>query len=59
MVAARLLNVENLTALLLTGNLLYMPKDFALCILAAVLAWRVAPVINRLRAGRGRKTDNA
>ncbi len=59
MVAARLLNVENLTALLLTGNLLYMPKDFALCILAAVLAWRVAPAINRLRAGRGRKADNA
>lgn len=49
MVAAKLLNVENLTGLLLTGNLLYMPKDFVLCVLAAVLAWKVAPVIFRQR----------
>ena len=49
MVAAKLLNVENLTGLFLTGNLLYMPKDFVLCVLAAVLAWKVAPIIFRQR----------
>lgn len=32
-------------------NLLYMPKDAVLCILAAVLAWRVLPVIDK---GRGK-----
>ena len=30
-------------------NLLYMPKDLALCLLASVLAWRVAPHIRRSR----------
>jgi biotin transport system substrate-specific component len=28
-------------------NLVYMPKDIALCILAAVLAWRVLPIISK------------
>jgi biotin transport system substrate-specific component len=30
-------------------NLAYMPKDVALCILAAVLAWKVVPIINKGR----------
>lgn len=57
MVAAKLLNVENLTGLFLTGNLLYMPKDFVLCVLAAVLAWKVAPIIFRQR-GRLKKSGS-
>lgn len=44
-VAAHLLGVENLTGLLITGNLIYMPKDAALCALAAILARKVCPVI--------------
>lgn len=57
MVAAKLLNVENLTGLFLTGNLLYMPKDFVLCVLAAVLARKVAPIIFRQR-GRLKKSGS-
>lgn len=49
-VAAKLLGVSNLTKLFLTGNLIYMPKDAALCILAALLAKTVAPVIRRGKA---------
>lgn len=49
LVAAKLLNVENLLSLFLSGNLLYMPKDFVLCALAAALAYKVAPVVNRRR----------
>ena len=30
-------------------NLLYMPKDLALCLLAAVLAWRVLPHIRKAK----------
>lgn len=30
-------------------NLLYMPKDLVLCILASILAWRVLPFIDRGR----------
>ena len=28
---------------------LYLPKDFVLCLLAAVLAWRVRPLLRRMR----------
>lgn len=49
MVAAKLLGVENLTNLLLVGNLVYMPKDLALSILAAFLAKAVAPVVRKSR----------
>lgn len=45
MFAAHLLGVENLTNLLIVGNLIYMPKDAALCVLAAILARKVCPVI--------------
>lgn len=31
-------------------NLLYMPKDLVLCILASILAWRVIPYIDRGRS---------
>lgn len=43
--AAHLLGVENLTALFITGNLIYMPKDAVLCVLAAILARKVCPII--------------
>ena len=36
--------------IIVTGNLLYMPKDLVLCILAAFLAWRVRPLLGRLSA---------
>lgn len=49
-IAARLLGVEDLIDLLITGNLVFMPKDAVLCVLAALLAWRVLPVINKGRA---------
>lgn len=45
MVAAHFLGVENLTNLLVVGNLIYMPKDAALCVLAAILARKVCPLI--------------
>ena len=32
-----------------TYNLIYMPKDLALCLLAGFLAWRVRPLLARLR----------
>ena len=52
------LGVENLAGLLVTGYLLYMPKDFVLCTLAGMLAKRVIPLIER---GRGKigKQDNS
>ena len=46
-ICAKLLGVENLTKLLITGNLIYMPKDAALSVLAAFLAKSVAPVIRK------------
>ena len=46
-VAAHLLGVSDLAGLLVTGNLVYMPKDLVLCVLAGLLAWRVLPVIDR------------
>ena len=50
MVAAKLLNVQNLTGLFITGNLIYLPKDLGLCVFAALLAKTVKPVI--LKSGR-------
>ena len=32
-----------------TYNLIYLPKDLALCLLAGFLAWRVRPLLDRLR----------
>ncbi|MDE6442729.1 MAG: biotin transporter BioY [Clostridia bacterium] len=46
-VAAKLLGVENLTELLIIGNLVYMPKDAVLSVLAAFLAKSVVPAIRR------------
>ena len=51
--AAHLLGVENLVNLLLTGNLVYMPKDLALSVLGGLLAWRVLPVIDKGRVKLG------
>lgn len=50
LVAARLSGVENLTKLFLAGNLIYMPKDAALSVLAAFLAKTVTPAIRKGRA---------
>ena len=47
LIAAHLLGVADLWGLLVTGNLIYMPKDAALCILAAVLARKVCPFFGR------------
>lgn len=49
-VAAHLLGVENLLNLLIVGNLVYMPKDAVLSLLAAILAWKVIPVISKGRS---------
>lgn len=38
---------EGLGAAIVTYNLLYMPKDVVLCALAAVLAWKVNPIVYR------------
>lgn len=45
LVAAHLAGVENLTNLFIVGNLVYMPKDAVLSVLAAILARKVCPVI--------------
>ncbi|MDE7330226.1 MAG: biotin transporter BioY [Clostridia bacterium] len=58
-VCAHLLGVEDLTNLFLTGNLIYMPKDFVLCVLAGMLAKRVLPLIERGRRKAGQKTEKA
>lgn len=50
-IAAKLLGVADLTKLFLTGNLIYMPKDAVLCVLAALLAKTLVPVI---RGGKAR-----
>ena len=43
-------------------NVLYMPKDFVLCVSAAVLAWKVLPVLDKGRSKLGssqtKPTDN-
>lgn len=45
MVCAKIMGVENLANLLVTGNLIYMPKDAALSVLAAVVARKILPVL--------------
>lgn len=50
MVCAKLLGIENLTNLLLVGNLVYMPKDAVLSVLAAFLAKSVVPVIRKSKS---------
>lgn len=55
MAAAHLLGVENLAELLITGNLIFLPKDAALCILAAFLARRVNPALCSARSRSDRK----
>ena len=47
--ADKLLHVENLTNLLIFGNLVYMPKDAVLSVLAAFLAKAVLPVVRKRR----------
>ena len=49
-VAAPLNGVSDSVKILITGNLIFMPKDAVLCSLAAILAWRVLPYIDRGRA---------
>lgn len=49
-ICAHLLGVKNLVNLLLVGNLVYIPKDAVLCILAAMLFKSVAPVVIKRRA---------
>lgn len=51
-VAAHLSGVANLTNLLIVGNLVYIPKDLALSLVAAVVAGKVAPAIKKF-AKRG------
>lgn len=50
LVAAHLLGVENIAGLLVTGNLIYMPKDAVLSVLAGLLSFKVAPIIERGRS---------
>lgn len=50
-ICAKLLGVENLTSLFLTGNLIYLPKDILLSILGALVAKTVAPAIHRRSSG--------
>lgn len=45
MVCAKLTGVQNLTRLLIAGNLLYMPKDAVLCVAAAVVAKKALPAL--------------
>ncbi len=43
------LNSPSLGKYVVEYNLLYMPKDLVLCVFAALLAWRVLPLIHRGR----------
>ncbi len=56
LIAAKLLNVDDLLGLFITGNLVFIPKDAALCIIAAVLAWRVLPIIERRNKKSAQRT---
>lgn len=47
LICAKLLGVENLFNLFIVGNLIYMPKDAALCLLAAIITRRVCFAIGR------------
>ncbi len=58
LVAAHLTGTENLLNLFLAGNLAYMPKDAVLSFIAAVVAFKVMPVICRKSAKfRGKETS--
>lgn len=48
-ICAHFLGVKNLVNLLLVGNLIYIPKDAVLCILAAMLFKSVAPIVLKRR----------
>jgi hypothetical protein len=52
------MNKPDLGKYIIDYNLLYMPKDFVLSLLAAFLAWRVAPVIYRGRNSLKAKPEN-
>ena len=54
-VAAHLLGVKDLINLLIFSNLIYMPKDAALCVLAAILARKVCPLIGMAIKNRANK----
>lgn len=45
LICAKFLGVKDILNLFIVGNLLYMPKDAALCFLAAVLSRKVFPVL--------------
>lgn len=47
LVCANLLGVKAIAKLFITGNLIYMPKDAALCILAAMLAKILRPALRK------------
>ena len=49
MVVVYLQGMNDLLTVFITWNLYYMPKDLVLCLLAAVLAWRVLPHIKNGR----------
>ena len=54
LVALHLSGVQNISTILVTGNLLYIPKDAVLSIVAAVIASKVIPAIKKIierRAG--------
>jgi biotin transport system substrate-specific component len=57
----QILGYEGLGAALITYNLLYMPKDAILCVLAAVVAWKVTPAIYKGHMSlksKDKQTDN-
>lgn len=51
------LNFPDLGKYIIEFNLLYMPKDLALCLLAALLAWRILPHIRKSR-NKLKQTDD-
>lgn len=53
------LNSPSLGEYIISYNLLYMPKDFALCVLAAMVARYVAPRLARIRAKRAQGARQA
>lgn len=56
MVVVYLQGMNDLVTVFVTWNLYYMPKDIVLCLLAAVLAWRVLP---HIRNGRNKLKQTA
>lgn len=56
MVVVYLQGMNDLLTVFVTWNLYYMPKDLVLCLLAAVLAWRVLP---HIRNGRNKLKQTA